>query len=194
MLLLVGLGNPGSEYAGNRHNIGFMTVDAIHQRHAFASWRAKFEGETADGSIAGARAVLLKPATYMNESGRSVGAAARFFKIEAADVIVLHDELDLAPGKLRFKTGGGLAGHNGLKSIAAHLGPDFKRLRIGIGHPGDKDRVTGYVLRDFAKSDSDWVAKTVEAIAEAAPLLAQGDSSGFLTRAALILKPPKEET
>ncbi len=191
MFLLVGLGNPGSEYAGNRHNVGFMAVDAIQRRHDFAPYQSKFEGRLAKGTIGGERVLLLKPSTFMNESGRSVGAALRFFKIRPAQMTVFHDELDLAPGKLRVKAGGGIAGHNGLRSIVDHGGPDFQRVRIGIGHPGDKDRVTGFVLRDFAKAEMDWVERTTEAIAEAVPLLLAGDGAGFATRAALILKPER---
>jgi PTH1 family peptidyl-tRNA hydrolase len=191
MFILVGLGNPGSDYAGNRHNVGFMAVDAIHRCHDFAPFRSKFEGHLAEGTIGPERVLLLKPATFMNESGRSVGAALRFFKIPTADMTVFHDELDLAPGKLRVKTGGGIAGHNGLRSIVDQRGPEFRRVRIGIGHPGDKDRVTGHVLRDFSKDEEDWVVRTTEAMAEAAPLLLAGDDAGFASRVALILKPER---
>jgi PTH1 family peptidyl-tRNA hydrolase len=190
MLLLVGLGNPGEEYAGNRHNVGFMVADAVHRRFAFAPYRRKFEGDASEGSLGEERALILKPATYMNESGRAVGAAARFYKLEAADVVVIHDEIDLAPGKLRIKTGGGVAGHNGLRSIASHIGPDFRRVRIGVGHPGDKDRVHGHVLSDFSKADREWVEKVVDAIAEAVPTLVLRDDAAFSNRVALILKPP----
>jgi len=193
MYLLVGLGNPGSDYAGNRHNIGFMAVDDIHRHYSFQSFRSKFQGEVADGTIDGEKGLLLKPTTYMNESGRSVAEAARFYKIEPENVIVLHDELDLAPGKIRVKKGGGLAGHNGLKSIAAHIGPDFHRVRIGIGHPGEKGRVTGHVLKDFSKSDQDWVAPLLDAMTLSAGKLIKGDDAGFATNVALILTPPKEE-
>jgi PTH1 family peptidyl-tRNA hydrolase len=192
MLLLVGLGNPGSEYAGNRHNVGFTAVEAIHHRHGFAPFRSKFEGELAEGAIGGEKILLLKPATFMNESGRSVGQVMRFFKIEPAQMTIFHDELDLAPGKLRIKTGGGIAGHNGLRSILGHAGPDFRRVRIGIGHPGDKDRVTGHVLRDFSKAEQDGVERLTQAMAEALPLLLAGDEPGFATRAALITKPDPE--
>ena len=191
MLLLVGLGNPGSKYAGNRHNVGFKAVDEIHRRFRFASYRVKFEGDIADGDIDGVKVLLLKPSTFMNESGRSVGAACRFYKIDAEDVFVLHDELDIVLGKLRVKTGGGLAGHNGLKSIAQHIGPDFCRVRIGIGHPGDRGRVTGHVLSDFSKADGELVEKIVDGIADAAPYLVQGKESEFMSKAALIINPPK---
>tara|TARA_B100000315_G_scaffold209813_1_gene205764 strand:+ start:5605 stop:6210 length:606 start_codon:yes stop_codon:yes gene_type:complete len=193
MYLLVGLGNPGSDYAGNRHNIGFMAVDDIHRHYSFAPFRAKFQGEVADGTIAQEKVLILKPATFMNESGRSVAEATRFYKIEPENVIVLHDELDLAPGKIRAKKGGGLAGHNGLKSIAAHIGPEFHRVRIGIGHPGDKDRVTGHVLKDFSKSDQDWVTPLLDAMTVSIDKLIDGDDAGFATKVALILNPPKEK-
>jgi PTH1 family peptidyl-tRNA hydrolase len=195
MQLWVGLGNPGRDYARNRHNIGFMALDAIHGRYGFPAWRAKFQGLYSEGSIAGVRVHLLKPQTYMNESGRSVAEAVRFFKIPRAEiseaVTVFHDELDLAPGKIRVKTGGGLAGHNGLRSINAHLGPDFRRVRIGIGHPGDKDMVLGHVLNDFSKADQKWVEATTDAIAQAADTLAPGDGNEFMSKVALILQPPR---
>ena len=174
MLLIVGLGNPGSRYAANRHNIGFMAVDEIVRRHCFSPWRQRFQGDVAEGRLDGEKTMALKPRTYMNESGRAVAEAMRFFKLRPEDVVVFHDELDLAPGKLRVKRGGGHAGHNGLRSIIAHIGPDFRRVRIGIGHPGDPARVTGYVLGDFAKSDREWSEPLLEAIGEAAPLLASG--------------------
>ncbi len=174
MLLIVGLGNPGSRYAANRHNIGFMAVDEIVRRHCFSPWRQRFQGDVAEGRLDGEKTMALKPRTYMNESGRAVAEAMRFFKLRPEDVVVFHDELDLAPGKLRVKRGGGHAGHNGLRSIIAHIGPDFRRVRIGIGHPGDPARVTGYVLGDFAKSDREWTEPLLEAIGEAAPLLATG--------------------
>ena len=150
MKLLTGLGNPGAQYAGHRHNIGFMALDRIAGDHGFSPWRAKFQGEIAEGRFGSEKVVLLKPGTFMNESGRAVRAAVDFHKLDASDVVVFHDELDLAPGKVRLKTGGGHAGHNGLRSIHAHLGPDYDRVRLGIGHPGHKDRVAGYVLHDFA--------------------------------------------
>ena len=194
MLLLVGLGNPGPKYASNRHNVGFIVADAIHRRYRFSPYRAKFDGEVAEGEIGGARVLIVKPMTYMNDSGRSVAAAARFYKVEPADITVLHDEIDLAPGRIRMKLGGGIAGHNGLRSIAAHLGPDFWRLRIGVGHPGDKALVTGYVLGDFAKIDREWLEPSIDAIAEAAPFLAAHDEKGFSNKLALILTPPKPKT
>ena len=157
MQLFVGLGNPGASYAGNRHNIGFMAVDRIASDHGFGPWRGKFQGSLAEGRLGSERVILLKPETFMNRSGASVGEAMRFFKLEPADVTVFHDELDLAPGKLRVKQGGGHAGHNGLRSIHSVIGPDYARVRLGIGHPGHKDAVSGYVLHDFAKADADWL-------------------------------------
>lgn len=182
MRLLVGLGNPGSRYAGNRHNVGFMAVDAIARAHAAQPWRRRFQGQAADVSIGGEKAVLLKPDTFMNESGRAVGEALRFFKLPVADLIVFHDELDLVPGKLRVKTGGGNAGHNGLRSITALCGNDYRRVRLGIGHPGHKDLVHGYVLRDFGRDENPWVDDLTRAVADAAPVLVQGDDSGFQNR------------
>jgi PTH1 family peptidyl-tRNA hydrolase len=189
MLLIVGLGNPGRRYAGNRHNIGFMAADEIHRRHRFAPWRARFEGELSEGLLDGEKAFLLKPATYMNESGRSVGQAMRFFKLTPADLVVIYDELDLPPGKLKLKTGGGNAGHKGLKSIEAHAGKEYRRLRLGIGHPGSKELVNGYVLHDFAKADSDWIDPLLGALAEHVPLLAKGEDANFLNRVHLALAP-----
>lgn len=180
MLLFVGLGNPGADYARNRHNIGFMAVDALVRRHSFSPWRAKFQGQVCEGTIAGEKVVALKPETYMNESGRSVAACAQFYKIEPKDIVVFHDELDLLPAKVRVKTGGGHAGHNGLRSITAHLGPDFRRIRLGIGHPGAKERVTGWVLGDFAKVDREWLEPLLDDIAAAADRLVAGDDTGFM--------------
>lgn len=194
MILLVGLGNPDSRYLFNRHNIGFMAVDAIWHRHGFGPWRRRFQGAAAEGSLGEVKCLLLKPQTYMNESGRSVAAAMRFYKIDTDAVIVFHDELDLAPGKLRTKTGGGVAGHNGLRSIAAHVGPDFRRVRLGIGHPGTKNLVHDYVLRDFAKADFDWLEPLLAAIAEYAPLIAAGQDSSFMNKVHLSLNPPEDET
>ncbi|MYZ46749.1 aminoacyl-tRNA hydrolase [Propylenella binzhouense] len=182
MLLIVGLGNPGRRYAGNRHNIGFMAADEIARRHRFGPWRARFEGEIAEGSLGGEKALILKPATYMNESGRSVGQALRFYKLQPSDVVVIHDELDLSPGKLRMKTGGGHGGHNGLKSLDAHIGKEYRRMRLGIGHPGRKELVHGYVLHDFAKDDQDWIQPLLSAVAENAPLLSGGEDSSFMNR------------
>jgi peptidyl-tRNA hydrolase, PTH1 family len=182
VLLIVGLGNPGRRYENHRHNVGFMAADAIARRHRFGPWRARFEGEIAEGTLSGEKALVLKPATYMNESGRSVGQAARFYKLQPSDVVVIHDELDLPPGKVRLKAGGGNGGHNGLKSLDAHLGRDTRRLRIGIGHPGAKDLVHGYVLHDFSRSDEDWLRPLLDAIAENAPLLAKGEDASFMNK------------
>jgi PTH1 family peptidyl-tRNA hydrolase len=193
MKLFVGLGNPGDKYARHRHNVGFMAVDRIAQRHRFPAWRKRFHGWLADGEIAGERVLLLKPDTYMNESGQSVGEAQRFLKIAEADVVSFHDELDLAPGKLRVKVGGGNAGHNGLRSLSAHIGNDFQRVRIGIGHPGNKDLVHHWVLSDFAKADAQWLDPLLDAIADAAGRLATGDSARFLTDVARQLQPPSGE-
>ncbi|MGI3903718.1 MAG: aminoacyl-tRNA hydrolase [Janthinobacterium lividum] len=179
MLLLVGLGNPGGQYAGNRHNIGFMAIDAIARAHRASPLRARFQGLVAECTIEGEKIVLLKPTTFMNDSGLSVAAAARFFKIGLDDIAVLHDELDLAPSKLRVKTGGGNAGHNGLRSITAHLGNDYRRLRLGIGHPGDKALVHGFVLSDFAKGERAWVETLCEAVADHVGLLAKRQDSSL---------------
>jgi len=179
MLLLVGLGNPGARHAGNRHNIGFMAVDAIAKRHGFPPWRRRFQGVATEASLGGERVLLLLPGTFMNESGRAVEEAAHFYKIGLDDIVVFHDELDLPPGKLRIKTGGGVAGHNGLRSISAHLGNEYRRARIGIGHPGVKELVHSYVLSDFAKSEKGWVETMCEAIADNAALLAKGPDSSF---------------
>jgi len=181
MKLFVGLGNPGSAYARHRHNVGFMAIDRIAARHALGPWKKRFHGLTSDGSIGGRRVILLKPQTYMNDSGRSVQETQRFLKIADADVMVFHDELDLAPGKLRMKAGGGNAGHNGLRSITAHIGNEYGRVRIGIGHPGAKDLVTGYVLHDFAKADAAWLEPLLDAMADAAGRLAAGEDARFLT-------------
>jgi len=182
MLLFVGLGNPGPKYAGNRHNIGFMAVEMIARRHRAAPWRSKFQAQASEATIGGERVVLLKPQTYMNESGRAVAEAARFYKIAIGDIVVFHDELDLAPGKLRVKTGGGNAGHNGLRSITALVGNDYRRVRLGIGHPGHKDAVHAFVLNDFAKSEHEWVAQLCDAVADAAPLLASGEDATFASK------------
>lgn len=190
MKLLVGLGNPGSEYAGNRHNVGFMAVERIAEQHRFGPWKKKFQGVAADGEIAGERVLLLKPQTYMNESGRSVGEAARFLKVAIGDIVVLYDEIDLEPGKLKAKTGGGNAGHNGLRSITQHVGNDFQRVRIGVGHPGDKALVANYVLSNFAKSDQAWLEPLLTAIAASAGRLAVGDVARFLADVAKELGGP----
>ena len=190
MMLLVGLGNPGPRYAYHRHNIGFMALDDIVERHRFGPFRAKFQGQIADGSLGGLRTLAFKPMTYMNESGRAVREAMRFFKLAPDQVTVIHDELDLAPGRCRVKRGGGAGGHNGLRSIDAHIGKDYWRVRLGIGHPGDKDLVTGYVLHDFSSNDEAWLDPLVEAVAECAPLLAEGAPEKFMTKVALRMKPP----
>ncbi len=188
MLLLVGLGNPGRESEDNRHNIGFMAVDALIARFNLSAPRTRRrpDGVFSEGMIDGGKVMVLKPQTYMNESGRAVGAAVRYWKLDVEDVIVFHDDLDLAPGKVRVKRGGGHGGHNGLRSIDSHMGKDYRRVRLGIGHPGDKDRVTGHVLRDFAKSDRTWLEPLLDAVADSAPMLIEGDDSGFMTRVALL--------
>ncbi len=184
MLLFVGLGNPGAGYAWNRHNVGFMVVDSIAQAYGFAPYRARFHGLLADGRIDGARVLALKPATFMNRSGIAVGEAARFYKLDPSQVVVIHDEVDLVPGKIRVKTGGSSAGHNGLKSIDGHFGNGYRRLRIGVGHPGDKRRVQSFVLRDFSAEDQVWLDALVPAIVGAAPYLVRGDDPGFMSRVA----------
>jgi PTH1 family peptidyl-tRNA hydrolase len=189
MLLFVGLGNPGQDYVRNRHNIGFMAVDEIVRRHGFGAGRRKFQGIIAEGTLAGRKIVALKPATYMNESGRSVGEAMRFFDIAPADVFVFHDELDLLAGKVRVKTGGGTAGHNGIRSVEAHIGNEFHRVRLGIGHPGERAHVHRHVLGDFAKADAAWVVPMLEAIAEHAGLLVDGRASSFQNKVHLALHP-----
>ena len=193
MLLLVGLGNPGPKYEKNRHNIGFMAVDEIVRRHSFGAWRARFQALTSEGQLGGHKVLAMKPTTYMNESGRAVGEALRFFRLAPSDVIVIYDELDLVPGKVRVRQGGGLAGHNGLRSIDAHIGNEFRRVRVGIGHPGDKRRVHGHVLSDFAKADQPVMARVVDAIAEAIPILVAGDDGAFMSRVALLVFPPPEK-
>ena len=183
MLILAGLGNPGAKYEKNRHNIGFFAVDAIASRWSFGPFRSRFQSQAAEGTIptpgGPVRALILKPQTYMNESGRAVGEALKFFKLEPAALVVFHDELDLAPGRFRMKLGGGVAGHNGLRSIGGQIGPDFRRARMGIGHPGHKDRVLGHVLSDFHKVDEPWVKAMCEACADAAPMLAAGDDEKY---------------
>ena len=179
MKLIVGLGNPGAKYAANRHNIGFLALDRIAADHDFTPWRARFQGMAADGRLGDTRVTLLKPQTFMNLSGQSVGEAARYLKLAPADVIVLHDELDLAPGKCRVKQGGGHAGHNGLRSIHQHIGAEYGRVRLGIGHPGHKDKVASYVLSDFAKAEQDWLDDLLRGISDGAPALAAGDGGRF---------------
>lgn len=182
MKLLVGLGNPGETYAGNRHNVGFMAVDRIHGRWRGGPWRFKFQGEVSEATIDGVRVMFLKPNTYMNESGRAVAEAARFYKVKLDDILVVHDEIDLFPGKFRMKTGGGTGGHNGLKSISAHMKDGFRRLRIGVGHPGRKELVPGYVLHDFSRADQDWLEPLLDAFAAEAPLLVRGEDAAFASR------------
>ncbi|MBS4046320.1 MAG: aminoacyl-tRNA hydrolase [Alphaproteobacteria bacterium] len=190
MLLLVGLGNPGSEHRRQRHNVGFMALDAIAERHNFQPFKKRFQGEIAEGVLDGTKTLLLKPQTYMNLSGKSVGEAAHFYKLPPAQVVVVHDELDLAAGKIRMKTGGGHAGHNGLRSIDGAIGPNYRRLRIGIGHPG-KDLVLGYVLQNFHADERVWLDPLLEAMAVEAGYLAKNDDTGFMTKVALRLQPPK---
>ena len=192
-LLIAGLGNPGAEYARHRHNAGFIVADELHAHYRFGPWRAKFDGFLSEGELAGRKTFLLKPMTYMNDSGVSVGAALRFFKLPLSALVVIHDDIDLAAGKLKVKTGGGDAGQNGLRSITATLGADYRRVRLGIGHPGDKNRVTGHVLQNFSKDDAEWLVPLVNAMVEVAPLLAQDDDTGFMSRVALLTKPPKKE-
>ena len=191
MQLWVGLGNPGGKYAGNRHNIGFMAMDRVADNHGFAPWRSKFQGQVTEGRLGADKVILLKPETFMNLSGQSVGEAMRFYKLTPADVIVFHDELDLAPGKCRLKQGGGHAGHNGLRSIHQHIGEAYGRVRLGIGHPGHKDRVAGYVLSDFAKADQDWLDDLLRGISDGAAALADGDGSKFLNAVAQRVAPPR---
>jgi len=192
-LLIAGLGNPGADYARNRHNAGFMAADVIHESYKFGPWRSRFHGAVSEGKIAGRKVHLLKPMTYMNDSGDSIGPAMRFFKLPVSALVVIHDELDLAAAKLKVKTGGGDAGHNGLRSITATLGPDYRRVRIGVGHPGEKSRVHGHVLNNFSKADEDWLVPMLSAIAEAAPYLAKDDDIGFMNKVALMLKPPAKK-
>ncbi len=192
-LLIAGLGNPGAEYARNRHNVGFTAADVLHDRYKFAAWRTRFQGHIADGTLAGRKVHLLKPMTYMNDSGISVGAALRFYKLALTDLVVIHDEIDLAAGKLKVKTGGGDAGNNGLRSITAALGPDYRRVRIGVGHPGQKSRVHSHVLSNFSKADEAWLVPMLDAIAEAAPFLARDDDPGFMNKVALMLHPPEKK-
>ena len=191
-LLIAGLGNPGAQYARNRHNVGFMAVDTIHESYDFGPWRSKFQGQISEGKLARRRTFLLKPSTYMNESGASVGPAMRFLKLLPSALVVIHDEIDLAAGKLKAKTGGGDAGHNGLRSITATLGPDYHRVRIGVGHPG-KERVHGHVLANFSKADEDWLVPMLSAVAEAAPHFTDNDIIGFMNKVALVLNPPEHK-
>ena len=188
MRLFVGLGNPGAKYAHNRHNIGFTVVEEIARHHGFAPWRRRFQGETAEGTLDHERVILLRPSTFMNESGRAVQEAANFFKLAAGDITVFQDELELPPAKVRVKVGGGIAGHNGLRSISSHIGNDYRRVRLGIGHPGIKDLVHSYVLSDFAKDDRPWVEALRQAIADNAGLLATGRDSTFQNKVHLAMQ------
>jgi peptidyl-tRNA hydrolase, PTH1 family len=187
MLLLVGLGNPGARYVGNRHNIGFMTLEAIAKRHGIGPWRRRFQGVACEGPIGGERVLLLLPGTFMNESGRAVVEAAQFYKLAAGDITVFHDEIELPPGKVRVKVGGGIAGHNGLRSITAHVGNDYRRVRIGVGHPGAKDLVEHYVLSDFAKSERGWVEALIDVLADNVELLVRGQDASFQNKVHLAM-------
>ena len=188
MRLVVGLGNPGTQHVGNRHNIGFMAVQEIARRHGIGPWRRRFQGVATEGLIGAERVLLLLPGTYMNESGRAVGEAAHFYKLALSDIVVLHDEVDLPPGKVRVKAGGGIAGHNGLRSISAHVGNDYRRVRIGIGHPGAKEMVHGHVLGDFSKAEREWVDALAGVIADNAALLAKGDDATFQNKVHLAMQ------
>jgi PTH1 family peptidyl-tRNA hydrolase len=188
MRLLVGLGNPGTQHVGNRHNIGFMVVQEIARRHGFGPWRRRFQGVATEGSIGSERVLLLLPGTYMNESGRAVGEAAHFYKLPLSDIVVVHDEIDLPAMKVRVKAGGGIAGHNGLRSISAHVGNDYRRVRIGVGHPGAKELVHPYVLGDFSKAEREWVDTLIGVIADNAALLAKGDDSSFQNKVHLAMQ------
>lgn len=194
MKLFAGLGNPGAKYAGHRHNIGFMALDRVAEDHGFGPWKSKFQGQVSEGRLGSEKIVLLKPTTFMNKSGQSVGEAMRFYKLDSSDVTVFHDEIDLAPGKLRCKAGGGHAGHNGLRSIHEHLGPHYDRVRMGVGHPGHKDRVPGYVLHDFAKADQEWLDDMLRGISDGIVHLAEGDTGRFLNAVSLRLAPPRSST
>jgi PTH1 family peptidyl-tRNA hydrolase len=190
MRLLVGLGNPGPRYAGNRHNIGFMAVDAIVRRHSFSSIRERFHSLTAEGTIDGEKVLAMAPQTFMNDSGRAVQAALQFFKLQAADVIVIYDEIDLPLGKVRVKRGGGAGGHNGIRSIDAHIGQDYWRVRMGVDHPGQKELVKSYVLMDFFKEEQPRVQEMLDAVTEAIPLMIAGDDGRFMNKVSLALNPP----
>jgi PTH1 family peptidyl-tRNA hydrolase len=191
MRLLVGLGNPGLEHARQRHNVGFMAVEAIHRLHGLGPWRSRFDGWASTGTIGGVQVVLLKPLTWMNESGRAAQQALRFYKLAPEAMVVFHDELDLPAGRIRVKAGGGHGGHNGLRSIDQHVGPHYWRVRLGIGHPGDRDRVAGYVLHDFARADRDWLDKLLDAVAKEVPDLVAGQDARFASRVSLALNPPR---
>lgn len=188
MLVFAGLGNPGAKYADNRHNVGFMAADAIARRHSFSPWSKKFQGLIAEGTLGGEKIILIKPQTFMNLSGQSVGEALRFYKLELSALTVFYDEIDLAEGKLRIKTGGGAGGHNGIRSIDGHVGNAYRRVRIGVGHPGVKEMVQHHVLGDFAKADREWLDPLLDAIADNAAMIVKGDESGFMNKAALALQ------
>lgn len=190
MFLFVGLGNPGAKYASNRHNVGFMAVDVIAAVHHFGPWKKKFHGEISEGKLGGEKVLLVKPQTFMNESGRCVGEALRFHDVALDHVLVFYDELDLEAGKVRVKIGGGAAGHNGIRSIASHVTPDFKRVRLGIGHPGDKNMVMPHVLGDFAKSDKNWLVAMLDAVADNAEMLVKGEDAPFQSKVHLAVNPP----
>ena len=194
MKMFVGLGNPGAKYAQNRHNIGFMAVDQIATDHGFAPWRAKFQGQVSEGRLGSEKIVLLKPGTFMNLSGQSVGEAMRFYKLDSTDITVFHDEIDLAPAKVRLKAGGGHAGHNGLRSIHQHIGPHYDRVRLGVGHPGHKDAVPGYVLHDFAKADAEWLDDVLRGLSDGAVALAEGDGPRALNAVARRVAPARSST
>jgi peptidyl-tRNA hydrolase, PTH1 family len=188
MQLLVGLGNPGPRYAGNRHNVGFMTVEAIARRHRIGPWRRRFQGVAAEGPIDGKRVIMLLPGTFMNDSGRAVAEAAHFYKIDVGHIVVFHDEIDLPPAKVRVKTGGGIAGHNGLRSISSHVGNDYRRVRIGVGHPGVKELVYPYVLSDFAKAERPWVEALCDIIADNVAMIVRGEDSTFQNKVHLAMQ------
>src|SRR5437868_5884458 len=187
MLLFVGLGNPGAKHAGNRHNIGFMVLDAIAKRHGFPPWRRRFQGVASEGTLGREKVLLLLPGTYMNESGRAVAEAQHFYKLPVSDILVFHDEIELPPAKVRVKVGGGIAGHNGLRSVSAHVGNDYKRVRIGVGHPGVKELVHPHVLSDFAKDERPWVEALRDVIGSNAELLAAGKDASFQNKVHLAM-------
>ena len=194
MKLFAGLGNPGQKYAKNRHNIGFMALEQIASDHGFGPWKAKFQGQISEGRLGREKVLLLKPETFMNNSGQSLRAALDFYKLDSTDVIVFHDEIDLAPAKVRVKTGGGHAGHTGLRSIHAHISPNYDRVRLGVGHPGHKDKVPSYVLNDFAKADQNWLDDVLRGIGDGAAHLAEGDTAKFLNAVALRAAPARPST
>jgi PTH1 family peptidyl-tRNA hydrolase len=194
MFVIAGLGNPGSRHVANRHNVGFMAADAIHRRHGFSPWTRKFQAELASGEIEGEKVLLVKPQTYMNLSGQAVGEVLRFYRLDPSRLIVIHDELDLAPGRVRVKTGGGHGGHNGLKSVDAHCGNAYRRLRIGIGHPGAREQVQGHVLSDFSRADRQWLEPLLKAVADHVGLLLRGDEAGFMNRVSLAVPAPSAKT